>query len=125
MTASEDIDIVAEMGDSVVASCTAYGSPVPEISWSLLQNSSTTQATSSVNTTVTTTSGSSIRTNQFVKNGVGVVYSSLLLCPNHPGALTTSLVSCSASNGVDGGNMTSHTFLVNVTGKKETEKMLS
>lgn len=93
-----------------MASCIAYGSPAPEISWSLIQRNTTTQVIG------TDMPDSSVHTNQFVRNGVGIVYSSLLLCPNHSGALTTSLVSCSASNGADGGNMTSHSFLINVTG---------
>ena len=93
-----------------MATCIAYGSPPPEISWSLQQNISTS------NTNITTTSDSSVYTNQLVRNGVGIVYSSLLLCPGHPGTLTTSWVSCRATNGVDGGNATSRSFLVNVSG---------
>ena len=108
---SGDVDIIAETGESVVATCIAYGSPSPEISWSLQQNISTS------NTNITTTSDSSVYTNQLVRNGVGIVYSSLLLCPGHPGTLTTSQVSCRATNGVDGGNVTSHSFLVNVSGR--------
>ena len=109
---------MAETGQSVVASCITYGSPAPEISWTLQQSGSAIQAISSTNT-----SQSSIYTKQFVRNGVGMSYSTLLLCPSHPGALTTSQVSCSASNGVDGGNMTSHSFLVNVSGKKKDAHM--
>ena len=110
---SEDVDIIAGMGQSIVASCIAYGSPAPEISWSLHQRNTTFQ------TIGTNMPDSSVHTRQFVKDGVGIVYSSLLLCPSHSGALTTSQVSCSASNGVDGGNMTSHSFLINVTGRTE------
>ena len=98
-----------------MASCIAYGSPAPRISWSLLQRNTTFQ------TIDTNRTDSSVHTRQFVRNGVGIVYSSLLLCPHHPGVLTTSQVSCSTSNGVDGGNMTSHSFLINVTGTTERE----
>lgn len=100
------------MGESVVATCIAYGSPAPLISWSLVQANTTTQ------TIDTTMPESSINTHQFVRNGVGIVYSSLLLCPSHLGTLTTSQVSCNASNGVDGGDTTSHSFLINVTGMR-------
>ena len=107
------MDIVAEMGESIVASCIAYGSPAPDITWSLIY--------SSVNTThssLTTTHDSSVYTNQFVKNGVGIVYSVLLLCPEHNATLTTSHLSCTTSNGVTGGNTTTHSFQINVSGIK-------
>ena len=99
-----------------MASCIAYGSPAPEISWSLHQSNTTIQTIGS------NMSDSSVHTRQFVRNGVGIVYSSLLLCPSHSGTLTTSQVSCSAANGVDGGNMTSHSFLINVTGRTERDR---
>ena len=111
---SEDVDIIADMGQSVLASCVAYGSPAPNISWSLLQRNTTFQT---IDTNMT---DSSVHTRQFVRNGVGIVYSALLLCPNLSG--TTSQVSCNASNGVDGGNMTLHSFLINVTGNYKTER---
>ena len=113
---SEDVDIIADMKQSVIASCVAYGSPSPKISWSLLQRNTTFQ------TIGTNRTDSSVHTRQFVRNGVGIVYSALLLCPTLSG--TTSQVSCSASNGVDGGNMTLHSFLINVTGETERERKL-
>lgn len=111
------MDIIAEMGTSIVANCIAYGNPAPTITWSLL--STPYSVIVATNTTILTTStNSSIYTRQFVVNGVGIVYSSLLICPGHHAALTTSHILCSAANGVDaGGNVSSHSFTINVTGR--------
>ena len=115
-----DVDVVAEMENSIVASCIAYGSPAPLISWSLLPQFSSTLPTelhTSNATVLTDTPASAVHSRQLVdERGVGVVYSSLLLCPAHLGLLVTSLISCTATNGVSGGNSTSVSFLVNVTG---------
>ena len=111
----EDVSIVAEMGTSIIASCVAFGSPAPEISWTMLQ-----RGTTSVIDSNSTGVSLSVFSEQFVRNGVGIVYSSLLLCPTHPGALTTNMISCTTDNQVNGSNFTSHSFLVNVSGKKST-----
>ena len=118
-----DVDIVAEKGNSIVAACIAYGNPAPVISWSLLPRFSGTLSTEPDSTSATeviNTTDSTVYTRQLVDDdsGVGMVYSSLLLCPAHQGLLVSSLVSCTASNGVSSGNTTnSHSFLINVTGK--------
>ena len=103
------------MGQSIVASCIAYGSPAPVISWSLVPQSLSEGDPTNATELVPTTDGS-VHTRQLVERGVGMVISSLLLCPSHQGLLTSSLISCTASNGVGGGNSTSHSLLVNVTG---------
>ncbi|CAI8042994.1 Hemicentin-1, partial [Geodia barretti] len=116
-----DVDIVAEKGNSIVAACIAYGNPAPVISWSLLPRFSGTLSTEPDSTSATeviNTTDSTVYTRQLVDDdsGVGMVYSSLLLCPAHQGLLVSSLVSCTASNGVSSGNTTnSHSFLINVT----------
>ena len=115
-----DVDIVAEKGNSIVATCIAYGNPAPVISWSLLPRFSGTLSTATSATEVTNTTDSTVYTRQLVDDdsGVGMVYSSLLLCPANQGLLVSSLISCTASNGVSSGNTTnSHSFLINVTGK--------
>ena len=111
---------MAEMGESVVATCIAFGSPAPSVSWSLQPDSEEPAregaASESGNTSLTVTIHSSIRTDQLVRSGVGIVYSTLLLCPGHPALLATSLLSCTARNGVGGGDMMSHSFHINVSG---------
>ncbi len=115
-----DVDIVAEAGESIVASCIAIGSPAPTITWSLHSHTTHLEPTNTTQS-ITTPAEGAIHTGQFVESGVGAVYSSLFLCPSHPGLLTTSLISCTASNGVSGDNSTSHSsFLVNVTGRNYT-----
>ena len=111
----EDVSIVAEMGTSIIASCVAFGSPAPEISWTMLQ-----RGTTSVIGTNSTDKPLRVTSKQLVKNSVGIVYSSLLFCPTHPGALTTNMISCTTDNQVNGSNFTSHSFLVNVSSKHDT-----
>ena len=107
----EDISIIAEMGTSIAASCIAVGSPAPEISWTILQ-----RGTTSVIGTNSTEESLRVVSKHLVRNGVGIVYSSLLLCPTHPGALATNIISCATDNHINGSNFTSHSFLVNVSG---------
>ena len=110
LTLLGDVAVVAETGESILASCVAFGSPAPQISWMVIQDGNTSAIQSGTDSMI-------VFSKQSVRNGVGIVYSSLLLCPTHAGTLMTSHISCVAENGISGSNnLTSHSFIVNVSG---------
>ena len=115
ITIPEDVSIVAETGTSVVVNCIAIGSPAPEISWMMLQRG----IHSDIETNSSDIDGTiRVFSEQSVREGVGVVRSSLLLCPSHPGALTTNEITCLTGNQVNGSNFSAYSFSVNVSGIK-------
>ena len=113
ITIPEDVGIVAETGTSIVVTCIAIGSPTPEIKWMMLQRG----IQSDIETNSSDVDGTiRVFSKQSVREGVGIVQSSLLLCPSHPGALTTNEIRCLTDNKVNGSNFLAHSFSVNVSG---------